>query len=170
MGADSRSCSHYHWSCCGSWSEYFGEEQKLKASLTPHRHKSISCCGFWKTNISGFSSWQPYPLQTGPWNINNVPLSQHNGICTNEYPLTAIAGCGPLDFPFIVNKVGDNYQISSSPYPELNGLLSAPVGAGDMYQRSFYSTGQPSSISSSCSSVAKVTVKLGKTFQYEISK
>lgn len=125
---------------------------------------------FQGTNISFFSSWQPYSLQTGAWNIDNIPLSQHNGICTNEYPTTAVSGCGPLYFPFIINQVGDNYQISSSPYPELNGLLSRPVGEGDMYQKSFYSTGQSPSVSSPCNSVANVTVKLGKAYQYEISK
>lgn len=75
-----------------------------------------------------------------------------------------------MHFPFVINKVGDNYQISSSPYPEMNGPLSRPVGEADMYQKSFYSAGQPSSVSSPCNSVANVTVKLGKEYQYEISK
>lgn len=102
--------------------------------------------------------------------MNNIPLSQHNGICTNEYPSTAVQGCGPLNFPFVINKVGDNYQISSSPFPELNGALSPPTNEGDFYQKNFYSSDQESSFSSICISAANVTVKLGKGYQYEISK
>jgi len=121
--------------------------------------------GIGKKRSSGYT---PYALETGAWNIDNVPLSQYNGICSQDYT-TAVAGCGPLTFPFTLTKVGNSYHITNSPYADMNGALTPPVNDGDMYSKYSYSSGQAPYVTAPCIATANVTVKLGKSYQYEFS-
>lgn len=117
-----------------------------------------------------FFSYTPYALETGAWNINNVPSSSFSGICTNNLDPKAVTGCGPLNLPFFINKVGDDYEISNSPITELNGFLNPPLSQEDMYEKNADSFDQAFGVEAFCVSHANVTIKLGRGKQFEITK
>lgn len=167
---------HHYRGCCRSWRWHYNEEQeqgKLGVCITACCQHKLS----WHHHpphdfnilIPCYSSYTPYALDVGAWNINNAPIGRYDGICRQDYT-TAVAGCGPLSFPFTISKAGSSYQIINSPYTDMNGVLTPPVNDEDMYSLSSYSSGQAPYVVAPCIAIANVTIKVGKAHQYQFSK